>query len=1403
VLRWAATLAGACLVLGLLPQGAQAASAAARPATAPAARPASAPVATAAAQPASVTIAGSLQSELGCPGDWDPGCGTTGLTLDPTDGVWQGAWTVPAGHWEYKAAIDGGWDVNYGAHATPGGANITLDLSATTTVHFFYDDTSHWVTDDAGSTIVTAAGDFQSELGCPGDWQPDCLRSWLQDPDGDGIYTFSTQALPAGTYQTKAALNQGWDVNYGAGGVANGPNITFVVPADGAPMTFRYDTASHLLSVTGPTAGHDGNVEWDGLRHDSRDSLYRTPGGAVTAGTPVTLRLRTWAGDVTAVTLRLYNATTAAQSLLPMQVEAAGVDCYDPAVPAGRNCDFWSVTLPDDQPAVDWYRFIVTDGSDTDYYADDTPALDGGLGAPSDDAVDNSWALTVYPAGFSTPDWMRNAVIYQVFPDRFANGRPNNDPATGDTRYDDPALELPWGTLPEGYCRNYAGATDTSCPYRYRDESGIEQPTGRDYQGGDLKGVDQRLDYLQGLGVNTIYLNPIFDAGSDHGYDTQNYYAIDPYFGTIKDFQNLVKHAHQRGMRIILDGVFNHTSSDSVYFDRYHHYPTVGACESVDSPYRDWFTFSPQPDGPCAGPDGPNTMTYTDWAGFDSLAVLNKANPDVQRFFLTGPDSVAKHWLRLGADGWRLDVMNDPSFPAGYWQTFRDVVKQTDPDAVIIAEAWQKDSSLLGLLDGSQADGAMNYRLRDAVLGLLAPQSFDAKGFPDSGDPLAPSQFAARISSIAEDYAGPAQFATMNLLDSHDTERALWTLTPGAETGAAKQDSAALAAGKRRLELASIIQFSVPGAPTVYYGDEIGMTGDDDPDDRRAHPWPDQGGTGDTALYQHYAALAQVRAAVPALRDGALTVLRTDDATGVVSMGRKDSGSTAILVVNTGADPQQVSVPVAGYLPDGLSLTESYRVGGTASGTHSVVSGAVAVTVPSRGAVWLTATDVDLAPPAAPSGVHVTATGSSTVDLAWTAEPGAASYQVLVSPLSGGGYIVTNADPITGTSYRVTGLLPAHRYHIVVRALDAAGNIGPFSGEVLGLPHYSIGWANLQWPPSLVHTISATTPTDPVYGQLWIDGVTGQPGPAAGVLAQLGYGLDGSDPASGGWTWVDAAFNADAGNNDEYVASLLPTEIGEFDYAYRYSTTNGADWTYADLAGIGDGYSPDEAGSLTVVASADTTAPAVPTGLHVTAAGPAEISLAWDPVTGDPSMYGYRVLRYPDSAGGGSPATLGLVTQPSFTDSSVTTGQAYSYAIQSVDTSFNRSDATEPVPAVAQLRTVTVTFTVTVPNSTDDTGRAVHLAGSLDTLGTGLPSWDPTAGAMTRVDATHWTMTLSGPEDAQLQYKYALGDWDHVEKDAACAEIANRSITLTYGPGGDQAVADTVQNWRNVAPCGN
>ena len=1355
-----------------------------------------------------MTLVGSLQSEIGCAGDWDPGCAAAHLTYDAADDVWQGTFTLPAGDYEYKAALNDDWAENYGLNAAPGGANIPLSLAAPTSVKFYYSHATHWVTDNQGSIIAVAPGSFQSEMGCAGDWDPGCLRSWLQDPDGNGTFTFAT-GLPAGAYETKVAINESWDENYGVGGIRDGANIAFTVLADNATTTFSYASPTHVLTVTGPGSSHDNNVEWDGLRHDSRSDVYRSPGGAVPAGTPVTLRFRTFHDDVTAVTTRVYSLHRAGQQNLAMKRVASAVSCYDAAM-APNTCDYWQTEIPASWGADNiWYRFVVTDGTDTAYYADDTPALDGGVGAASDEVVDNSWALMLAVPTDDVPEWAADAVIYQIFPDRFRNGRANNDAGTGDVRYDDPALALPWNTLPEGYCRNYADAA-SNCPWRYdttppSDSPTKEQPRGRDYMGGDLKGVDQQLDYLATLGVNTLYFNPVFDSGSNHGYDTQDYYQIDPYFGTQQDWDNLVRHADELGIRIILDGVFNHVSSDSPLFDRYGHYPQVGACESEASPYRDWFTFTPDPEGPCAGPDGPNSMDYEGWFGFDSIPVLTKTDAEVQEYFLTSSDSVTRHWLEAGASGWRLDVSGDASFPDGYWESFRDVVDATDSDALTISETWQKDSTLLRMLRGDRLDTTMNYRLRDAVLGLLSPQAFDSKGFADSGRIITPTEFVNRIASIREDYPDAAYYSLMNLLDSHDTERLLWTLTPGTATTADKVlDAANLAAGKKRQRIAALLQFTMPGAPTVFYGDEVGMTGADDPDDRRTYPWAGKGtkvDTRDLGLLAHYTSLGAARADNPALTRGDLRVLLADDDAGTLAYGRATQAQAAVVAVNRSAQTRTLAIPVAGYLPDGIQLAAVAAANTPVSGSTTVSGGAVQLTLPPLSGVTLASGSVDLAPPAPPEDLTVTDESDGSVTLTWSASAGAAGYDVYVSPLTGGGFVKVSDSPVAGTEFTADGLTNGVTSYFVVRAVDANGNDSAASNEVSAIAHPSIGWANLQWPPTLSHAISAVNRTDNVYGQVWIVGFTDQAGAAPGLMAELGVGPSGSNPAADpAWTWVTASFNADAGNNDEYVASLLPESTGDFDYVYRYSVTSGRDWVYADLNGPFTG-TPANPGALTVTSSGDISAPAVPAGLEVTGASPEGVELAWDEVSGDATLHGYEVGRA--DAAGGPYTVVGFSSSTNYTDTQVMEGVSYHYVVRSVDTSFNRSDWSAEVSAVTERRTVSLTVNVTVPAGTDATGRNVHIAGFLDRLDGGLPQWEPTATPLTRQDATHWSITLTGEEGVDLEYKYALASWDYVEKDASCGEVANRQLTLTYGQTGNQTVNDTVINWRNVAPCGN
>lgn len=1323
--------------------------------------------------PTSVTVAGSLQSELGCSGDWDPACATTHLVYDANDDVWQKSFNVPAGNYEYKAALNDSWTENYGLHATANGANIPLSLPASSGVKFYYDHKSHWITDNKSSVIATVPGSFQSELGCSGDWDPGCLRSWLEDPDGDGIYTFETTALPHGSYEAKVAIDESWTENYGQGGAPNGANIPFTVPADGAKVVFSYNAATHVLTILAGHS-HDNNVEYNGLGHNSQDLIYRQPFGATNPGTPVTLRFRTFAGDVTGVRARFYDTATTREFFQDMQPVATGISCYDPNL-ASDTCDYWETKVTPSQPTTLYYRFIVSDGSAVAYYADDN-FKDGGWGTATPNLIDNSYAITVFDKAFKPIPWMKDAVIYQIFPDRFRNGRSNNDPNGTEPRYGypptatDQIIDEPWGQLPEGYCRDYV---DTSTPC-------TQAPEGRDYFGGDLKGIDQELDYLHSLGVNTIYLNPIFDAASNHSYDTQNYFTVDPFFGTQKEWENLTKHATQLGMHIILDGVFNHVSSDSPYFDRYGHYSTVGACESVNSPYRSWFYFQSQANGPCAGPDGPHTMNYTGWFGFDSLPVLNKNVQAVRDLvYAQGDKSVAPYWLAQGASGWRLDVMGDGSFPADFWQQFRAAVKATKPDAPIIGELWKKDEVLPKIL-GDQADTTMNYRFRNAILGFFG--TVDNKGFVDDGQSNEPASLLVRkLNSLREDYPDATYYTLMNLMDSHDTQRILWSLTPGENNREQKEFNAAnLAKGTQLLKLATILQFTVPGAPTVYYGDEVGVTGSDDPDDRRTFPWNGDAPGGNAALRAYYTQLISIRSNNAVFRDGALKFLLAGDTTRTLAYGMRTGSQVAIVAINRNeTGPQTLTIPLAGYLRNGVTFTDALGGGSVTSANGNLV-----VTLPALGgAIYIANQGQDLTAPTNPTGLSANA-GNHQVSLSWQAVADAASYRIYRSRLSGGGYelVGTASSPSFTDSTAENGRL----YYYVVIALDAQGNESGWSNEASAVPFVPIGWAGHLWPPSLTVTINALQ-SQRVYAQVWVDGITSQAGQGQGVLAQFAYGAAGSDPAT--WNWTPMTYNTDAGNNDEYRIDFTPEQTGSYEYLARFSTNLGRSWTYA--------YTDDgQRGVLAMNPSSDTTAPAAPSNLHVTSSGAGFISLGWN-ANAEPDLYRYEVWRSSTSGSGYTKIANIPAGTTEYSDTNVTTGATYYYVITAQDTSFNRSGYSNEISAKAEQRQVAVTFTVTLPSNTPS-GDTIHIAGSFPAP---YPTWDPGALPMTRIDQTHATITLNLAEGTHLEYKYTRGSWDSVEKGTSCEEIANRQLTVVYGSGGTQQVNDTVAKWRDLDNC--
>ena len=417
---------------------------------------------------------------------------------------------------------------------------------------------------------------------------------------------------------------------------------------------------------------------------------------------------------------------------------------------------------------------------------------------------------------FETPAWVPDAVFYQIFPERFCNGNLKNDP---------PNVE-PWGS----------------------------EPTTRNFMGGDLQGILDKLDYLSHLGVTALYLTPIFRSNSSHKYDTIDYFAVDPHFGGMSLLRKLVDSCHKHGIRIILDAVFNHCSHVHPFFQDVKEH-------GKRSRYWDWFTIKkwPIPDRFIKHKDA--LEWYECWWGYHTLPKLNFNNPEVEKYFL----DVAQFWLREAhVDGWRLDVPNE--IISSFWPKFRRAVKEANPEAYIVGEIWDDATAWL---QGDQFDAVMNYRFQKALLGYFADETLDTKALDHT------------LRQIMLDYPEQATTVMLNLLGSHDTMRLMT---------AAKGDT-------NELKLMATLQFTFEGAPCIYYGDEIGMEGGKDPECRRCYPWgkPKQQ-NGD--LFAYYKKLIAIRKANPALRCGTFEPFVVDNERELYAFERVADGNRCLVALN-------------------------------------------------------------------------------------------------------------------------------------------------------------------------------------------------------------------------------------------------------------------------------------------------------------------------------------------------------------------------------------------------------------------------------------------------------------------------------------------------------------------------
>ncbi|MBP6902010.1 MAG: glycoside hydrolase family 13 protein [Burkholderiaceae bacterium] len=663
-----------------------------------------------------------------------------------------------------------------------------------------------------------------------------------------------------------------------------------------------------------------------GLRYDSRDVAHRSPFGAVPAGS--TLRFAVGAPPgVESLTLVVERRVLEGnQERLHYEPLARVAMVREPAADGGERFvaqhrfDAVGVHGHWFEAQIGGQRYALHNNADAVAWTREKGS--GGLATvdplPADPARVRRMRISVHQPGFAVPSWAADAIWYQVFPERFRNGDASNDPQPGHQRYQRHGIER--------------HARWLELPYKPGSGDGSDGVYNNDFFGGDLAGLTDKLPHLQRLGVTTIYSTPLFKAASNHKYDHADYRQIDPGFGRNADFERLTREAARRGMRIVPDASFNHTGSDSVYFDRYGNH---GGADSPGafangrpnpaSPWARWYRF----DLAQTEPD----KQYQGWLNVPDLPEVDKADAGWRDFAFRAPDSITRLWLGRGAAGWRMDVA--PYVADDFWREWRAVVKASNPEAITVAETWFEPAKHLL---GDMFDASMNYVFRNAVLDWARGGSA--------------REMTAQLELLREQLPAPALHAMLNLLSSHDVPRALTVLgDEGPATPAAQR-----ALARQRFVLATRLQMAWPGAPMVYYGDEVGMTGGDDPYNRGPYPWADQGGAPDTALEDELRRLIALRRAHPVLSRGTLLApLWVDDEVLVVAR-RLDDGQAAgprwaITAFSNADGPRRLRV----RLPEGAPASgwRDLLAPAAPAAPRSAAQGELPIELPARGAAWL------------------------------------------------------------------------------------------------------------------------------------------------------------------------------------------------------------------------------------------------------------------------------------------------------------------------------------------------------------------------------------------------------------------------------------------------------------------
>ncbi|MBR3316918.1 MAG: 4-alpha-glucanotransferase [Atopobiaceae bacterium] len=629
--------------------------------------------------------------------------------------------------------------------------------------------------------------------------------------------------------------------------------------------------------------------------HITSNTAYRTPFGACPLGEPITLSIDVRDEESPQGTIRLW-VDGEGETLVPMKPTVR--EEY------GERVVRLSGTFTPEKTEIIWYFFMIeSDAGDVwRYGARNECSVGEGAFA---DGEPRSFQITVYEPREERPLWYQHGIVYQIFPDRFERGANWHELAQAslEQHRNGPGRELveDWNATPR-YHKDQYGRISTW-----------------DFYGGTLDGIREKLPYLKSMGISVLYLNPIFEAASNHRYDTADYMAIDPMLGDKETFVRLCEAASEMGISIILDGVFNHTGCDSRYFNKYNNYPEIGAFQSADSPYSSWYKLGGADDG-----------EYQCWWGVDDLPDVDEEVPSY-REFICGENGVVRTWLRLGASGWRLDVADE--LPDDFIEDIKAAAIAEKPDALVIGEVWEDAShkvsygNLRKYLQGAELDGVMNYPFRTSMLDYLTNKT-------------TAGAIADRLEELYENYPREAFLSCLNLLGSHDRERVLTMLgdAPNKDSFSDEQRrDYRLSDGQRglavsRLWVAALLQMTMPGVPCVYYGDEAGLEGYTDPYNRATYPW----GHEDENCRTIYRNAIAVRKSLPEVfEDGDFRPFAIND--DVFAFTRTLGDTTVCVLANASLkNPHVVSVPMHGAEVDDIVQGKKPQVSddGTSCSVH-------------------------------------------------------------------------------------------------------------------------------------------------------------------------------------------------------------------------------------------------------------------------------------------------------------------------------------------------------------------------------------------------------------------------------------------------------------------------------------